>query len=169
MKIINKENTKQDWVGKVIYWKCFQKLKCDHTSKSYMHNLETAKKNEIHKLYWDFEIQTYHLILARLPDILIVNIKKRTCWIVEFTVPADHRVKLKEREKRVKYLDLARELKKLWNMLVIEIPIVIRALGTFLKGLEKELEDLEIREQEETTQTTALSSSATISRTFIKI
>ena len=38
--------------------------------------------------------------------------KKRTCQIVDFTVPADHRVKLKENEKRVKYLDLARELKE---------------------------------------------------------
>ena len=39
--------------------------------------------------------------------------KKRTCRIVDFVVPADHRVKLKESEKRDKYLHLARELKKL--------------------------------------------------------
>ena len=38
--------------------------------------------------------------------------KKRTCRIEDFTVPADHRVKLKESEKRDKYFDLARELKK---------------------------------------------------------
>ena len=31
---------------------------------------------------------------------------------MDFSVPADHRVKLKENEKRDKYLDLARELKK---------------------------------------------------------
>ena len=42
--------------------------------------------------------------------------KKRTCKIVDFAVPADHRIKLKECEKKDKYLDLARELKKLWNM-----------------------------------------------------
>ena len=35
--------------------------------------------------------------------------KKR---IVDFSVPVDHRVKLKESEKRDKYLDLARELRK---------------------------------------------------------
>ena len=39
--------------------------------------------------------------------------KKRTCKIVDFAVPADHRIKLKEYEKKDKYLDLARELKKL--------------------------------------------------------
>ena len=38
--------------------------------------------------------------------------------IMDFAIPADHRVKLKKKsKKRNKYLDLARELKKkLWNM-----------------------------------------------------
>ena len=31
--------------------------------------------------------------------------KKRTCRMVDFAVPADHRVKLKESEKKDKYLD----------------------------------------------------------------
>ena len=31
---------------------------------------------------------------------------------MDFAVPADHRVKLKEDEKKDKYLDLAEELKK---------------------------------------------------------
>ena len=43
-----------------------------------------------------------------------------------------------------KYLDLARELKKLWNMQVTIIPIVIVAFGTVTKGLLKGLEDLEV-------------------------
>ena len=47
--------------------------------------------------------------------------------IVDFTVPTDHRIKLKESEKKDKYLDLARELKKLWNMKVTIIPIAIGA------------------------------------------
>ena len=36
-----------------------------------------------------------------------------------------------------KYLDLARELKKLWNMKGMFIPIVIGALGTDAEGLLK--------------------------------
>ena len=59
---------------------------------------------------------------------------------MDFAVPADHRVKLKENENMYKYLDLARELKKLWNMKVKVIPIVVGALGTVPKGLEKGLE-----------------------------
>ena len=54
-----------------------------------------------------------HLISARRPDLMITNKKKKKkiCKIVDFAVPADHRVKLKESEKD-KYLNLARELKK---------------------------------------------------------
>ena len=43
-----------------------------------------------------------------------------------------------------KYLELARELKKLWNMKVTIIPIVIAAFDTVTKGLLKGLEDLEV-------------------------
>ena len=50
-----------------------------------------------------------------------------------------------------KYLELAGELKKLWNMKVTLIPI-----GTGTKGLLKGLEDLEVGGQMETTQTTEL-------------
>ena len=64
--------------------------------------------------------------------------------IIDFAVPADHRKKLKECEKKEKNLDLASELKKLWNMQVTIIPIVIGAFGTVTKGLLKGMEDLEI-------------------------
>ena len=40
-----------------------------------------------------------------------------------------------ECEKNVKYLDLARELKKMWNMKVTIILIVTGGLGTVTKGL----------------------------------
>ena len=40
------------------------------------------------------------------------NNKKRICKIVDFAVPAAHRIKLKESEEKDKYLNLARELKK---------------------------------------------------------
>ena len=69
---------------------------------------------------------------------------QRICKIVDFAVPADHRIKLKECEKKDKYLDLARELKKLWNMKVTIIPIVIGSFRIVTKGFLKGLEDLEV-------------------------
>ena len=77
-----------------------------------MHNPKSLLEKDTYKLLWDFEIQTDHLISARRPDLIIINKKERTFSIVDFAVPVDHRVVLKECEKRDKYLDLAWKLKK---------------------------------------------------------
>ena len=42
-----------------------------------MHNPESVLENKTQKFLWDFEIKTYHLILDRRPDLLIVNKKKK--------------------------------------------------------------------------------------------
>ena len=42
--------------------------------------------------------------------------KKRTWWIVDFAVPEDHKVKMRESKMRDKYLDVARELKNKQTM-----------------------------------------------------
>ena len=62
------------------------------------------------------------------------------------------------------YLDIAWELKKLWNMKVTIILIVIGALGTVLKRLLKGMEDLEVWGRVETIQTTTLLTTAKILR-----
>ena len=90
--------------------------------------------------------------------------------MVDFAVPADHRIKLKECEKKDKYLDLDKIEKKnkLWNMKVTIIPIVIGAFGTVTKGLLKGLEDLEVGGRVETIQTTALLRTARILRRVLE-
>ena len=96
------------------------------------------------------------------------NNKKRICKTVDFAVPADHRINLKENEKKDKYLDLARELKKLWNMKVTIVPIVNGTLGTITEGLLRGLEDLEVGGQVETIQMTALLKTARILRRVLE-
>ena len=68
--------TRHDWVGKVIHWEMCKKLKFDHTNKWCMHNPAPVLENGTHKLLWDFNIQTDHLIPARRPNLIIIN-KKR--------------------------------------------------------------------------------------------
>ena len=58
--------------------------------------------------------------------------------------------------------------KKLWNMKVTIIPIVIAAFGTVTKGLLKGLEDLEVGGWVETIQTTALLKTARILRRVLE-
>ena len=87
-----------------------------------------------HKLLlWNFNIQTDHLFPTRRPD--QINKQERICKIVDFAVPADYRINPNECEKKDKYLDLARELKRLRNMKVAIVPIVNSDFGTITKGL----------------------------------
>ena len=111
-KLAQKEyKARRDWVGKVIHREMCRKFQFDHTNKWYMHNTAPVLENDSYKLLWDFNIQTDHLIPARRPDLIIINKRKRICKIVDFAVPADHRINLKEGEKKDKYVDIARELK----------------------------------------------------------
>ena len=87
-----------------------------------MHNPASVWENDTHKLLWDFGTERDHLISARRSDLIIINNKKKKNQkkknqtkkgkIVDFTVSADHRIKLKKLEKKDKYLELAWELKK---------------------------------------------------------
>ena len=42
-----------------------------------MHNLASVLENDTHKLQWDLDTQTDHLISARRPDLIIINNKKK--------------------------------------------------------------------------------------------
>ena len=84
---------------------------------------------------------------------------------MDFAVPADHRMILKESEKKDKYLDLAWESKQLCNMKVIIVPIVIGSFGTVTKGLFK---GQEVGGRVDTVQTTALLRTARILRKVLE-
>ena len=73
---------------------------------------------------------------------------------MNFAIPADNRVNLKENEKRDKNVDLARELKKTMDF--------ESHSGTVNKGLIQELLDLEMKGRVKTIPTTALLKSARI-------
>ena len=68
--------------------------------------------------------------------------RKRTCRLVDFVVPKDHKTKRKESEKIGKHLDLIGELFKMgggtWNMIVTVIPIIVGVLGTVPRTWRKD-------------------------------
>ena len=79
-----------------------------------------------HQITWCEKLLIIIIIIITIIIIIII--------IMDSAVPTDHRVKIKENKKRDKYLDLARELKRLWNMKVNEIPIVTGTLRTIPKS-----------------------------------
>ena len=70
---------------------------------------------------------------------ITVGETNKKAQIVDFAVPEDHRIKISQQSEIENYQDLKRELKMLWNLKIPVVPIVIGALGTILKSLEKHL------------------------------
>ena len=62
-----------------------------------MHNPAPVLENYTHKLLWEFDVETDHLISARRPDLIIINKKK----IVDFAIPADYRIMLNTQHYKV--------------------------------------------------------------------
>ena len=85
------------------------------------------------------------MIQARRPDLTLVDKKKNSVSLIDISVPWDSRVEEKEREKMDKYQDLRLELRRLWEMPVEVVPIIIGALGTIPKNLKRNLEKLEAK------------------------
>ena len=106
------------------------------------------------KFFWDWNIQTDHLIPTKRLNLGIIyqkkkkkkkikkkKEKKRNCYIVDFAVPANQSEKIKENEKGDKY----QRTKKLWSRKKTLIPIINGALGTVPEG---ELLSLTLRDHQ---------------------
>ena len=87
-------------------------------TKWYMHKLDSVLENEMQRILSYLEIKTDQQILTRRSNWMLNNKNKRSWHRVDFPLPADHGVKIKESEKIDKYLDLAWELK-------IKLPVYI--------------------------------------------
>ena len=78
-----------------------------------------------------------HLILTRRPDLMKIKKKYGNLPYSGFCHSSrPQSVKINDSKKRDKYLDFARELRKLRNIRVMVIPIVIGPFQTVPKGWE---------------------------------
>ena len=142
-KLAQKEyKRRHDWVRRRIHWEIGGANGIHVKSKWYEHHLEVVIENDSCKILWDFTVQIDHVITARRPDIIFIDKEHHKCQIIDFAIPYDARVDGKEVEKIEKHLDLARELKKVWNMKVTVVPLVLGPLGTPAKALEKRLKTI---------------------------
>ena len=120
------------------------------------------------KILWDFPIQTDHVIEARKHDMVIIAKTKNECKIIDLLGLFASRIEASKRNKIKGYIDLKRELKKIWDMPMKVIPVV-GASGTTPTKLNQRLRDIgtEIRIVE--FQKTTILLSARILRNFFEL
>ena len=76
---------------------------------------------------------------------MLVDKSKKSCHhchIIDVAIPEDSGVKEKEAGKVEKYQNLARELRRMWEVKTKVVPIVLGALGTVPLRLKGNLKDI---------------------------
>ena len=76
---------------------------------------------------WGFSIQTDYVIEARIPDLVVVDKKRRSCKIIDFPVSGDSRIE--EEKEDIKVSRSRKELQRIWSVRVKIIPLVAGSLG----------------------------------------
>ena len=132
-------------MGRKIHWEVCKKIGFDVNEKLYKHVPEELLENySTWRILWDVTIQTDHVIEVGRPDMVIIDKTKNECKIIDFACSFDSRIKEREKDKMEGYNYRKRELKKIWNMLVKVITVVIDALETTSNKLRKRLTDIGI-------------------------
>ena len=100
--------TRHDWVGKVIHWEMCKKFKFDHTNNWYMLIPAPILENDTQTPMGLWQ----NLGQKNRPYNDQQQKKKRISKIVNFAVPADPRIKLKDVKRRISTSTLLGNLKK---------------------------------------------------------
>ena len=121
----------------------WKELKFDHPTKRYMHKPQSFVENETHKIIWDFQIQIDHLIpTERLKDYW--RKKKENLPYSGFCLYIELQSKSQRKWKKTQLFRSSQNLRKLWNMRMTVLPVVLGVLETCLVGFKRGLELQEI-------------------------
>ncbi|XP_066930550.1 uncharacterized protein [Clytia hemisphaerica] len=134
---------RHDRVGKYLHW-CICKHYGVETGASFWYEHHPAagveSKNVI--ILWDFPINTDRAIKANRTDMVVKDRKKRTCLLIDMSVPSDRNVSVKMFDELSKYKDLEIEIKKMWNLKTTVVPVIVGALGLVRTGVQDFVEKI---------------------------
>lgn len=96
-------------------------------------------------LYWDRPIITDRTVDFNRPDIVIIDKTNKSATLVDIGCPLTNNLQKTEREKVIKYQNLAIEIRHIWELNDVRIiPIIISATGVVTKHFVKHLDQLNI-------------------------
>ncbi|KAL1455720.1 hypothetical protein WDU94_009793 [Cyamophila willieti] len=138
---------RHDLVGNIIHQELLKNIrKSNKTSMPhYLYKPLAVEENEEHKIYWNMYIITEHKVIHNKPDILYFNLKEKSASIVDVTIPLDENINTAYMNKIVKYEDLKRQVKNMYNLNNVNIlPIVISTNGLVHKNTRENIKTLKI-------------------------
>ena len=137
---------RHDKMGSRIHWELCKKYGVECSSRWYEHIPQAVSRDATGDIiiYWNQHIQTATPVYHNKPDVVVANAKAKLWTIIDFAVPLDHNIVLKEGEKLDNYAKLAQEVRKTYGVSTEIIPIVVGALGMIPTRLPEYVQKLGI-------------------------
>jgi hypothetical protein len=107
---------RHDKVCTHLHYSICKILGIETTENWYFHIPKPVCQHEDITVLWNQGVQTDGEVLANRPDIIIKNMKDKTCLLTDVAIPSDRNVIQKESEKKLKYKNLSIEIQRMWNM-----------------------------------------------------
>ena len=90
---------RHDKFGKYPHWRICQHCNASYAEYWYEHHPAPVTEGNGETILWDFTIHTDKFFIASRPDITLKDCKKKTCLLIDMTVPSDRNLSLEEYEK----------------------------------------------------------------------
>ena len=161
--------TRHDRIGQYLHWNICCHYEIPHPTNWYEHHPQPVTEGDNVTILWDFTIHTDRQINANRPDIVIKDLKQKTCFLIDLSVSADRNISVKEYEKLAKYKDLEIEIGRMWQLRTITLPIVVGALGMLKKGSSDFIDQIPGKSNICEVQKIALTSTAHLLRKFLSM
>ena len=136
---------RHDRMGLRIYWELCKKHGVKHADVWYKEVAEEVRVSDDGKIeiWWDRSVETTQELEHNRPDVTVIDHEEKSWTFVDFSVPWDKNVLVKEDEKIARYAPLAREIRKMKRVKTKVVPVVVGSLGVvsgrlagFLKSLD---------------------------------
>ena len=133
-------------MGIRVYWELCRKygISCANNWFEEVPDTVQSSENGQFEIWWDRPIETTVKLERNRPDVILIKRQHKEWTIVEFSVPWDKNVLLKEEEKIQRYIPLDKEILKVHGVSTKIVPIILRSLVTVTSQLKADLAVLEI-------------------------
>ena len=162
---------RHDRMGLRVYWELCRRygLKC--VDKWYEEVPDPIRRSEDGNIevWWDNAVETTKRMDHNRPDVIIIDKVKKEWILVDFSVPWDKNIVLKEDEKINNYSPLAHEIRKLHKVKTKIVPIVVGSLGVVSKNLTGYIKQLDIPDVLGCLQTSAILGTTIILRKILSL
>ena len=133
---------RHDVIAKTVYNEILRK---ENPDRKKLINNETEFITTVNdkELWWNVAVKTSSKVPHDRPDMIVWDMTKKLCYIIEFSCPADINIVNKVSEKENIYGPLIRNMQMMYeNYSFMFIPIIVGALGHVPKCIFTNIENL---------------------------